>query len=222
MDFMDIAKAIGIGIVGGVIGFSISPLIMEPVIKTNPVNSELVKQNAVLSEQAKELVLKNKELQSAIDNFKPEVITKIVNQTVVKEVKVDNGNLDLVLDYLISGENVSLVTEDLSDSEVSKIVDRIHFINDSKGLGLNFLKKKFENKVDGMVVNGTEIDKHYIERIKYDKEQNISHIDFDYKDADVFVSGTFEQFEVVYKFNATIQIKNDEAYRIKEINIKEV
>lgn len=82
------------------------------------------------------------ELKDALDNVEPEVVIE------EKEILVDNGNLQLVLDYMLEG-NVSLVTDGLEDDELDLIVDRIVFINDAESLVKEFVKNNvFEHRAE--------------------------------------------------------------------------
>jgi len=45
---------------------------------------------------------------------------------VIKEVQVDNGNMDLVLDHIYDNDgNIEYLLDDLDDDEIGLIVDRI-------------------------------------------------------------------------------------------------
>jgi len=77
------------------------------------------------------------ELKDALDNVEPEVVVEEVT------VEVDNGNLQLVLDYMLEGD-VSLVVDGLSDDELDLIVDRIVFLNDAEELARQFVLKNIK------------------------------------------------------------------------------
>lgn len=110
------------------------------------------------------------ELKDALDNVEPEVVIE------EKEVLVDNGNLDMVLEYMLEG-NVSLVIDGLDEDELDLIIDRIVFLNDAKSLSEDFVRKNVKSYAED----------------KYDMDKELI--------SDVYILGVdlydanFEQFE---------------------------
>ena len=160
----------------------------------------------------------------------PEVITQtIVNET-VKEVLVDNGKLDLVLDHIYDNNgNIEYITTDLDNDEIAEIADRIIFVNEIKQLAVDYVKDNLFDELDKEVVtlndNSTEkLDDSDMERLKIDDEQDevsIEDIDFDDSDAELKITFRFEQDDVRYEGDCIVSVKDGEIDDFEEINVKE-
>jgi hypothetical protein len=181
----------------------------------------------------------------ALDNPTPEVIVKEIPKEVIKEVTkevqvevpvevikevevpvevlIDNGKLDLVLDHIYDNDGkVEYLTENLDDDEVSLIADRVIFVNDIKKLAADYVKEELADEVDKMSVSGETLDEDDIERIRIDDDSDeivIDDIDFEDKDADVVVTGSFEQDDIEYEFEAVVEIKDGEVDEIDSIDV---
>lgn len=159
-----------------------------------------------------------------------EPVIKYVNNTVTKEVQVpveiqvtkevavDNGNLNLVLDHIYDNDgNVEYLTEDLDDDEVDQIVDRIAFINEVKALAINEVKDNGIDELDKeLVFNSTvKLDDSDIERFKVlDEDSDIvidtSSVDFDNGDAVATVTARFEQDDIKYTADFEVTFEDGE------------
>jgi hypothetical protein len=137
-------------------------------------------------------------------------VEKIV--TVDKIVEVDNGKLDAVMQSIYDNDgSVEFVTEDLKDSEVSQIADRFVLVNDFKSLALSEVRKNLADLVDKEVVSGVTIDDKDVERVRLNDDANeivVDDIDFEDKDAVMLVTGTFEQDDVKYEFEVSVEFKD--------------
>ena len=136
---------------------------------------------------------------------------------VEKIVEVDNGNLDLVLNELYDNDgSVNYLVDDLDDDELDQIVDRIVFAQDAKALAVAEVKAELFDELDNLDVtladNSTvELDDKDMERLRIDDDSDevlLSDIDYDDKDVDVTVTGTFEQDDVKFNYEVLIEIKD--------------
>lgn len=154
---------------------------------------------------------------------KPIEVIKEVNVT--KEVFVDNGKLDEVLEHIYDNKGkVQYLTEDLDDDEVALIADRIIFINEVKKLAVDVVKDELFDELDNEELGTVKFDDKEMERLRVDDDEDeivIEEVDFDDKDADVLVTGTFEQDDVKYKFEALVEFKDNEFDEIKNIEVEE-
>lgn len=132
---------------------------------------------------------------------------------VEKIVKVDNGNLDIVLNEIYDNDgSVEYLVDDLDDDEVSQIVDRIVFVNDIKSIAVAEVKSELVDEVDGMNVSGVILDDDDISRIKVNDDSDeivVEDLDFEDKDGTVIVTGTFENDEVKYDYTAEVTIRDN-------------
>ena len=159
-------------------------------------------------------------------------VEKIVNQTVevpvevIKEVEtiveVDNGNLQYVLEHIYDKDgNVEYLLDDLKESELDKIVDRIIFINDIDSLSLDYVKANLAEEIHREIVNGTKLYKADVERIRLDKDVSFESISFKYKDAIVKVTGSFRHDGDWYNFVSEVEIESNKIEDFKVISIEE-
>ena len=156
-----------------------------------------------------------------------ETVTEVVEVpvNVTEYVEVDNGNLSMVLDHVYEMDgDVEYLLDDLDDDEVDMIVDRIVFANETKALAVAEVKAELFDELDGEEVNGTELDEDDMERLRIDDDADevvILEIDFEELDAEVMVTGTFEQDDVKYSYEAVVEIKDGEVEDFKRIEVSE-
>jgi len=141
-------------------------------------------------------------------------VEKLVNQTVEIEVPVDNGNLDLVLEHLYDNEgNVAYLLDDLKEDDISLITDRIIFVNEIKKLSVDAINEELFDELDNKDVNGTILDDKEMSRLRIndrDYEIGVSVDDFKDGEAKTTVTGTFEQDNVLYNFEAELDFDDGE------------
>lgn len=142
----------------------------------------------------------------------PVEVEKIVNNTIEIEVPVGSENLDLVLDEIYNNNgNVDYLVDDLDDDELDQVVDRIVFANDIKDLAVAEVKAELFDELDREMVGLVELDERDLERLKVDDdadEVTLANVDYEDKDAEVTVTGTFEQDDVKYDYEAMVEIKD--------------
>lgn len=167
---------------------------------------------------------------------KPVVVEKVINQTVevpvvkevpvevVKLVNVTDDRLDVVLQHIFDNEgNVEYLTDDLKDSEVAEIADRVVLVNEFKSLAVSEVKKELADLVDKEVVAGETIKDDDVERVRVDddaEEVKIADIDFDDKDAEVIVTGSFEADDIKYKFEVEVVFKDGKVDESNLVSVK--
>jgi hypothetical protein len=152
-------------------------------------------------------------------------VEKVVNNTV--EVQVDNGNLSQVLEHIYDNDGkIEYLLDDLDDDELNKIVDRIVFINDIKKLSVDAVEAHLFDELDREVYNisGTQVkfDEDDLERLRInddDDEIVIDKVDFEDEDAKVCVTGTFEQDDVKYDYEVTVEFKDGEFDELENIKV---
>jgi len=144
---------------------------------------------------------------------------------VIKEIKVDNKNLDLVLEHIYDNDgNVEYLLDDLDDDELEFVVDRIVFVNDVKAQALEIVKKEGIDELDKEVVGEVEIDEDDVERFKlYDDDEDvlIDDIDFEDGDAEVLVRVRFELDDDETKYGALYKVSFEEG-KFDELDLEEV
>lgn len=153
----------------------------------------------------------------------PVEVVKEVPVEVTVEVPIDSGNLDMVLDHIYDNDgSVDYLTNDLDDDEVEKIVDRIVFINEVKKMAVDAVESELFDELDGELYGSVEFDEDDMERLRVDDDDDeivIDDVDFDDRDADVIVTGSFEQDDVEYEFEAVVEFKDGEFDEIKDISV---
>jgi hypothetical protein len=170
---------------------------------------------------------KTVEVQKDVIVEKTVFVDKLVPVEVIKEVKVteavDNGKLDLVLQEIYDNDgSVEYLIDDLKDDEVDLIADRIILVNDFKDLAIAELRKNLFDELDGEVVGSETLDEGDMERLRINDDANeivIDDIDFDDKDADLILTGTFEQDDIKYAFEATVSFKDGEVDEIDSVSV---
>lgn len=221
---METKKIVALGATAGVVIGAVAGGAVGFVSQQDTI-SDLIAAKAVLAEQIKEL--KSQE---------PVVVTEYVNQTVEVpvevpvEIMVDNGNLSFVLEHIFDNEgNVTYLTEDLDEDELDLIVERIVFMNESKGLALAYVEAELFDELDGESVNLSdnstmELDEDDMERLRLDSEQDevsIEEVDFEDRDAVLVVTGRFEQDDTELEFVARVRIKDGVADEILSVEVQE-
>jgi len=153
-----------------------------------------------------------------------------VDVMVEKIVEVDNGNLDLVLDELYDNDgSVEYLIDDLDDDELDQVVDRIVMAQDFKALAVAEIKAELFDELDNTDVtladNSTvELDDDDMERLRIDDDSDeviLSDIDYEDGDADVSVTGTFEQDDVKFDYEALVEIKDGEVDDFDIVSVTE-
>jgi len=198
------ASLVGLAVVSGVAGAGIHALTAEPVTQ------EVVVEKNVTVEVPYEVIVEK-------------IVEVPVNVT--ETVEVDNGNLAMVLDEIFDNDgNVEYLTEDLKDSEVAEIVDRIVFVNEIKAMAVAEAKAEIADLVDKEIVNGEELDEDDVEKVRVDDEADeivIDEIDFDDKDAELIVSGSFRHDDKAYNFEVMVEIVDSEVEDITLVSLEE-
>jgi hypothetical protein len=197
-----VAGAIGLALAGGLAGAT-----LFPVEKIEIVTKEVIVEKNITTEVPFEVV---KEVP--------------VNVTVEKIVKVDNENLPLVYKYIVDqeGDLTELDISEIDDNGVDELVSQIIFVNDIKSLAIAEAKSEIADLVDKEVVDTVSLDEDDVERIRIKDdfdEVTVEDIDFEDKDAELRVFGTFEHDDVDYKFEVEVEIKDGEVDDIKLISV---
>ena len=134
--------------------------------------------------------------------------------TINNTVKVDNGNLELVLQHIYDNDgSVDYLTDDLKDSEVAQIADRVVFINEVKAIAMQVAEDEIADLVDKENVNGTVMDEDDVEKIKVEDEFDkltVDDVDFDDSDAEILVPVEFEHDDVDYEAVVKVIFKDGE------------
>ena len=106
-------------------------------------------------------------------------------------------------------------------------VERIVFINDIKRMAVDEVKKEAFDELDNYDFDSeTEFDDDDLERLRvYDDDDDIlvDDVDFDDKDADVYVEFKFEHDEVKYEARALVEFRDGEVddFDIDEVWLKD-
>jgi len=148
----------------------------------------------------------------------------VINNTLVVEkeviVKVDNGNLALVLETIYDNDgDVEYLLDGLYDDDLDLIVERIVLTNDMKAEAENIIKANFIKELDRQ--HG--FDKRDVSRVKLDSEDTtIGNIDFKYKDSDVATIVEFRFEGNIYVSEVELSFYNGKAQimNIVSVNLK--
>ena len=209
---------ISIALLAGVAGAGISTINSNAQIDNvvTTANEQIDALNTQLFEQVgvNQELTANIEFLSNMPIIVPEVVETIVEVPV--ETLVDNGNLDLVLDHIYDNDgSVQYLTEDLDDDEVNLIVNRIVFINDIKSLAVIEAENEIKDLLDKEEFTfGNEtitFDEDDVERVRVQSDGEdliIDDVDFEDGDADVLVQVKFEQDDVKYLADCTVQFRD--------------
>jgi len=182
-------KIAAIGIAAGVIIGGIGAAVGGIVADDSKTVDEL---SILISAQEAKLEAKQAEL----DSIEPVVINNTIEKEVVIEkiVKVDNGNLSVVLDSIWDNDgNVEYLLDDLDEEDIKEIVERISFENESKVLAERLVKADIVEYIDDeedMFGEGDleEYRDNDVYRVTIDEDDTVFEIeDYDDKEATVFV-----------------------------------
>lgn len=204
-----IIAGIATGLVaGGVIGATVLPV--EKTVEVEKIITETVEVPVSITE---------------IKEVPVEVIKEI---NVTKEVFVDNEKLDEVLEHIYDNDGkVQYLTEDLDDDEIAEIADRVIFINEIKKLAVDAVKDELFDELDRETYNisGTDItfDEDDTERLRIDDDEDeieVSEVDFEDRDAELKLTGTFEQDDVKYNFEVIAEFKDGLFDELKSIKVE--
>ena len=142
-------------------------------------------------------------------------VTEIVEVpvNVTEYVEVDNGNMDLILDYAYdnNGNLRELDFNDLDEDEMNEVVDRIVFVNDLKAMAVAEVKAELFDELDNEYVGLVKLDEDDMERLRIDDDADevvIDDVDFEDLDADVLVTGSFEMDDIKYAYEALVEFKD--------------
>jgi hypothetical protein len=146
-------------------------------------------------------------------------------EPVVVKVEVDNGKLADVLQHIFDNEGaVEYLTEDLKDSEVEQIADRVILVNDFKAMAVDAAKAEIADLVDKEVVGTETLDEDDVEKVKIDDEADeiaVDEIDFEDKDAVLVVTGEFSHDDVDYDFTVEVEFKDGEMEEVSLVSVSE-
>jgi len=192
--------------------------------------------------EQKALDLANEKI-AELESVEPEVVTETVTVTeetivevpveviVTETVKVDNENLPMVMEYIIDqdGDLTELDVSEIDDEGVDELVSQIAFISEVKDMAVQEVKDELADELDGEKVPiagepKMTLDEDDIERLRIDDDYDeliVEDIDFDDGDAEVTVTGTFEQDDVKFDFTAIVDIKDGEVDEIDNISVSE-
>lgn len=189
----------------------------------------------------------------AFPNTEIETVEKIVNQTVevpvtvteineivtevkvieyvnvTKEVFIDNGKLDEVLQHIYDNNgDIEYLTDDLDDDEVMLIADRVIFVNEMKKLAVDSINDELFDELDRETfsISGTDVtfDEDDLERLRIDDDEDeikVSDVDFEDEDIKLTITGTFEQDDVRYNYEATVEFRDGEFDELDNIEVTE-
>ena len=172
-----VAGAGGVALVtGAALGFAgAGGFVEDPVDMYEAQLAELVfqlEESGLALDEAEALVAEYQAKVEELEGMEPEVIVEEVEKIV--EVKVDNENLQLILDHLHQKDgDVSYLLDDLMEDEVDQIVDRILLLNE------------VESNAGSFVIS--ELGRFLERRGDIDDRRDISRIRIDY-----------DSFEYVY------------------------
>jgi hypothetical protein len=139
-------------------------------------------------------------------------VDKVVEKTIVKEVAVDNGNLELVLAELQAKDgDVEYLTEGIDKDEIELIVDRLIMTQEWEALAFNKTKSRLYDELHKEVINGTTLYSDDMRSLYIEVDDiEFENIDFTDKDADVLVPFRFRQDEDKFEGVARILIRENE------------
>jgi len=181
-------------------------------------------------------VVKTVTQEKVVEVPKIEYVDKIVEKKVEVpvevpvEIEVDNGKLDMVLQYFYDNDLDPDLIGNLDKNEREEIVDRIEFFNEIKGKSIEGVNEEFTDLIHKEEFNVGEPDyakfyKDEVERIKVDRDiedVEIEFVDFEDKDAETLVEVKFEQDDVKYKAIVEVEFKDGKIddYNIYSIELR--
>ncbi len=148
---------------------------------------------------------------------------------ITKEVFVDNEKLDEVLQHIYDNNgDVEYLTDDLDDDEVVLIADRVIFVNEMKKLAVDAISDELFDELDRETYNisGSDVtfDEDDLERLRTDDDEDeitVTDVDFEDEDIKLTLTGTFEQDDVRYNYEATVEFKDGRFDELDNINVTE-
>ena len=190
----------------------IENLVNESTIASEEASTTIESLQSNISTSNSELALANEKI-TELEAREPEVV----------EVAIDNGNLDLLLDTIFDNKGeVAFLTEDLDEDELDQVVPRINFANDVKALAVAEAKAEIADLVNKETVDGVLLDEDDVERVRVqddDDEVILSDIDYDELDADATLMVRFEQDDIKYEAEVTVEVKDGE---VEDIDLNSI
>ena len=133
-----------------------------------------------------------------------ETIIEYVDVEKPVEVLIDNGNLDLVLNFIYNNNDMEFITQDLDEDEINEIVERIVLLEDVASQVKSFvysnLAKELEKQLD--------YDRRDVSKIKIDEDT----IKFINNECDFKYEEFLVELEVEYRY--------DKVYETKKVEIE--
>lgn len=130
-----------------------------------------------------------------IDVPVPYEVEKIVEKEVI--VEVDNGNLDLVLEYVYENGELEFITEDLFDDEIDVIVERILLIEEVKAVSEDYALANFARELEKQ----HDYDRRDISRVKL-VEDSVEFL----KESANFKYGDFEtKLSIEFRYDGVVE-----------------
>lgn len=207
-------KKVGAVALAGIIGLGLGGFSGANIADDSTQVADLAQD--LIDERAKTLACENQE--PVIETVEVEV-EKIVEIEVEKIVEVNSGSLRLVLDEIFDNNgNVEYLVEDLDDDELDQIVSRINFANDIKAISVEEIKRDGIDELDKEIIGLVTLDEDDIERFKIyddDDEVELDDINYEDRDADVYIDARFEQDDVKYVATFKVIIKDGEVDRVR-------
>jgi hypothetical protein len=159
-----------------------------------------------------------------------EYVDVVEEVEVIKEVEVlvDNEKLNEFVEYCYES-NCETLFDGLDDDEYMEGVDRMVFEKAAKQLAADSVDLELFDELDNedlvMADNSTfEFDEDDMERLRVDDDLDeliVDDIDYDDFDADIKVTGSFEQDDEEFDFEALVRIKDGEFDKLKDIIVLE-
>lgn len=137
----------------------------------------------------------------------------IVEKEVEKIIEVPLNGTDDVVEFIVdeNGNINELDIDEIEDKGFDELISQVAFIQESKMMAVYEVESELSDELDRRTVQGVELDEDDIERIRVNDdldELEIDDINFDEKDADVTVTGSFEHDDEEYDFEVLIEIKD--------------
>ena len=155
----------------------------------------------------------------------PPVVVPGPVQTIYEEriVEVDSGKLADVLEAIYAADgDLEFVTDDLKESEISEIADRLVFEMDVKAIAAAAVRAEAVDVLHKEELGSVKFDEDDIERLRIqDDRGEIEVIDRDFEDGDaeVHVTAFFEQDDVKYAADFLVRIKEG---KLDEVDVDSI
>ena len=161
-----------------------------------------------------EVVVKEIEYQTIVETVNETVEVEVPKEVIVE---VDNGNLDLVLQYVYDKEgNLSLVVSGLFDDELDQVVDRLVQLNDWEAGAIDLTHSQFSRELDRQ----HSFDRRDTSRLKVDKDTiSISGVDFEYLDAVISFEVEFRHDGSLHTADVEVEFRDGKALPITISNV---